>query len=208
METLHVSRNKRRRKTQTEILDVAWDLISENGADVSIAEIAKSAGISRQSVYLHFGTRGGLLVALVRRADDRFDIKRNLFAAFELKDPYRRLETTISVWFDFVPRIYPVAKDLIRLRETDQDASLAWEDRMAELRSWLLLLTRSLEADGVLDPQWDAADACAYLWAGFSVQMWGLLVYDCGWKPEKAEHKIRSSLMAALMGSARQARPG
>lgn len=196
-----MSSNERRQKTQAEILDAAWDLISESGADVSIAEIARSAGISRQSVYLHFGTRGGLLVALVRRADDRFDIRRNLFAAFELKDPYRRLETTISVWLEFVPKIYPVAKDLIRLRETDQDASLAWEDRMAELRGWLLVMTRSLEADGVLAPQWDAADACAYLWAGFSVQTWGLLVHDCGWQPAKAEQKIRSSLIVTLLGS-------
>ena len=72
---------------------------------------------------------------------------------------------------------------------------------MAELRGWLLLLTRALEADGVLDPRWDAADACAYLWAGFSVQMWGLLVHDCGWPPAKAEKRIRSSLIVALLGS-------
>ena len=36
-----------------------------------MAEIAKAAGVSRQAVYLHFGTRGGMLMALVKRADRR-----------------------------------------------------------------------------------------------------------------------------------------
>ncbi len=194
-----MSSSRKYENTRAELLDVAWDLISEKGADVSIADIGRAAGISRQSVYLHFGTRGGLLIALVRRADERYDIKHNLFSAFELADPAARLDRTISVWLEFIPKIYPVAKDLIRLRETDPDAAAAWEDRMAELRSWLLVLTKSLKTDGSLKPDWTASDACDYLWATFSVQTWGLLVHDCGWNPEKAGLVIRSSLVEVLI---------
>lgn len=191
---------RKHKNAQAQILDVAWDLISERGADVSIADIGKAAGISRQAVYLHFGSRGGLLVALVRRADDRFEIKERLFAAFDTAEPRQRLDRTIAVWLDFVPKIYPVAKDLIRLRDTDPDAAAAWEDRMADLRSWLLILTTSLNADGVLKDRWTEREACEYLWAAFSVQMWGLLVSDCGWAPEKAGTAITSSLADALIG--------
>jgi AcrR family transcriptional regulator len=194
-----VSRTKKHQKTREEILDSAWDLISRNGADASIAEIAVSAGISRQSVYLHFGTRGGLLVALVRRADERFSIKDDLFRAMETPNPRARLSAVISVWLEFVPRIYPVAKDLIRLRATDKDAFCAWEDRMGELKLWLTQLTRSLMADGALADGWTASDASDYLWAGSSVQMWGLLVEECGWAPDRAAHKIRAALVHELM---------
>ncbi|MEM6448510.1 MAG: helix-turn-helix domain-containing protein, partial [Cyanobacteria bacterium P01_D01_bin.123] len=129
-----MSSKARYRLTREEILDAAWALVSERGAEVSISEIAKAAGISRQSVYLHFGTRGGLLMALVRRADDRFEIKERLFACFDIVDPRERLQDSIRVWIDFVIEIYPVAKELVRLRETDQDAATAWEDRMSDLR--------------------------------------------------------------------------
>ena len=41
--------------TRDQILDGAWELIAEHGADVSMAQIAKHTGLSRQAVYLHFG---------------------------------------------------------------------------------------------------------------------------------------------------------
>ncbi len=194
-----MSSNGRRKQTEAELLDTAWDLVTEYGAEVSIADIAKKAGVSRQTIYLHFGSRAGLLLALVRRADDRFDIKRLMFEAFAEPDPRGRLERTVQVWLDFVPKIYPVARDLIRLRDTDHDASAAWEDRMADLRSWLLVMFRSLSEEGALRDHWRAEDASDYFWAQSSVQAWGLLVHDCGWSEEAARDKIRRALVAALL---------
>lgn len=186
-------------RTRAEILDSAWDLISRRGADVSLADIAKAAGISRQSVYDHFGSRGGMILALVRRTDERLDIKARFDVAFAEEDPVRRLETTIEVWIRFVQEIYPVASDLIRLRSTDADASAAWEDRMSELRGWLLDLTGSLERDGALQGAWSAREAADYLWASFSVQSWGLLTRDCGWPEERALEVMKRSIRQALL---------
>ena len=194
-----MSTNVRGKKTQSEILDAAWELVSRDGADVLVSDIARTVGVSRQTIYMHFGSRGGLLVALVRRADDRLEIRKNLKLAFGISDPRVRLDTAISVWLSFVPQIYPVAKDLIRLRETDKDSALAWEDRMSELRSWLLELTQSLHRDGCLLEHWSAEDASAFLWAQSSVQMWGLLVNDCGWPEEKAVRKIQKVVAAGLL---------
>jgi AcrR family transcriptional regulator len=187
-------------RTRAEILDAAWDLVSGKGADVSVAEIAKAAGITRQSVYLHFGTRGGLLVALVRRADERFAIHDKLLAVLQIEDPGQRLDHAIKVWLAFLPGILPVARDLIRLRDTDRDAAGAWDDRMAALRDWLLQLTRSLKSDGALAPEWTPEDARDYLWARTSIQAWDLLVGECGWTQEKAESVLSGSLLAELLG--------
>ena len=164
-----------------------------------MARIAKAAGVSRQAVYLHFGTRGGMLMALVKRADQRFEIREGLFAAFGIADPAERLDASVGVWLDFVIRIQPVARDLIRLRETDPDAAGAWEDRMAELRSWLRVLVGSLDADGALAPGWTAQEATEYLWAASSVQMWGLLVRDCGWRDARAASALRTSIAKVLL---------
>jgi AcrR family transcriptional regulator len=194
-----VSSQARLQRTRTEILDRAWDLISEKGAEVSLAEIGKAARISRQSVYDHFGSRGGLILALVRRADDRLDIKARFHAAFDNAEPEKRLEATIEVWIHFVQEIYPVATDLIRLRSTDEAASVAWEDRMSELRQWLLELTRSLERDGALQAVWSAKTASEYLWAAFSVQSWGLLTKDCGWSEIEAKETLTRTICQVLL---------
>lgn len=196
-----MSRKIKSQRTREEILDAAWDLISEKGADVSLSEIGKAAGISRQSVYLHFGTRGGLLMALVKRADDRFEIKERMFASFDIADPHKRLDQTIQVWIDFVKKIYPVATDLVRLRATDADAAAAWEDRMADLRNWLFILAKSLKDDNVLASEWNEKEASEYLWASFSVQMWGLLVQDCQWPEGDATKALRRTIPQTLLKS-------
>ena len=87
---------------------------------------------------------------------------------------------TLQVWLEFVPKIYLVAKDLIRPRETDPEAATAWADRMDELREWLLDLTRSFETDGALKDSWTPEQASQFFWAQTSVQVWGLLKRDCG----------------------------
>ncbi|WP_428687849.1 TetR/AcrR family transcriptional regulator [Roseibium sp.] len=194
-----MSSQRRLQRTRNEILDCAWTLVSERGAEVSLAEIGKAAGISRQSVYDHFGSRGGLILALVRRTDDRLDIKARLHQAFDEADPFERLQRVIDVWLGFVQEIYPVATDLIRLRSTDEAASMAWEDRMSELRGWLHELTLSLDTDGALQEAWTAKTASEYLWASFSVQTWGLLTADCGWSPDYASETLKRTICQALL---------
>ena len=194
-----MSTNIRGDKTRTEVLDAAWELISDQGADVSVSKIAAAVGISRQTVYLHYGSRGGLLVALVRRADERFEIKEKFNAALKRQKPKERLAMTLQAWLEFVPKIYPVAKDLIRLRETDPEAANAWTDRMDELREWLLDLTRSFETDGALKDQWTPEQASQFFWAQTSVQVWGLLKRDCGWSEEDIAGHLNRTLTESLL---------
>ena len=182
-----------------EILDAAWDLISRHGADVSMSQIAKAAGISRQAVYLHFGTRGGLLMALVKRADERFEIKEDFFEAMQITEPHERLDTCLRIWFSFVGKILPVAKDLIRLRATDADAAAAWDDRMSDLQSWLRRLIASLKADEALAVGWTTKEATDYLWVSSSVHVWDLFVVERGWKQKRTADVLRKTISATLL---------
>ncbi|NER79733.1 MAG: TetR/AcrR family transcriptional regulator [Leptolyngbya sp. SIO1D8] len=194
-----MSRKGRSAKTREEILDSAWDLLTVQGADVSISDIAQAVGISRQAVYLHFGTRGGLLMALVKRADERFTIREDFFAALDLPLPAERLDACLQVWLAFVPKILPVAKDLIRLRATDPDAAAAWEDRMSDLRSWLQQLVESLQVEEALASSWTIEAATDYLWVASSVQVWDLLVVERNWQPERAEIVVRQAIAKILL---------
>lgn len=194
-----MSNLKRSERTRLEILDAAWDLIAARGAAVSMAEIAAAVGMTRQSVYVHFSSRGGLLMALVRRADERFLIWEGFSAAMEEKDPAARLDAVLAVWLDFVPKIHPVATDLIRMRATDEDAARAWEDRMAELLKFYRGLIGGLKKEDALAPGWSVPRATDYLWASSSVQAWDLLVRDRGWSAAAAEKSIRGTICSILL---------
>lgn len=63
-----LSRDERRRQ----LLDVAWQLVREEGTDaLSLGRLAEQAGVTKPVVYDHFETRTGLLVALYQQYDAR-----------------------------------------------------------------------------------------------------------------------------------------
>ena len=164
-----------------------------------MAEIAEAVGMTRQSIYVHFGSRGGLLMALVRRADERFCIWEHFALAMDIDDPRERLDACLVVWLDFVPKIHPVAKELIRLRATDEDAERAWTDRMADLLKFYRQLIRGLDQEGALAAHWTVPRATDYLWASCSVQAWDLLVHDRGWSQANTAKVIRETITRSLI---------
>lgn len=193
------------RRTRARILDVAWDLLAERGLDVSMNDIAEAAGRTRQSLYQHFKSRGSLLMALVRRADERADIRSRFRDALAQPDPAGRLDAFLTTWLDFVPVIHPVASQLLRSRGRDAEAYAAWNDRMEELLDAFRQLTRGLRASGALADHWTAPRAAEFLWAGSSVQQWELLAIDCGWGPAQASKTLRRTLAAAVLHPAARA---
>lgn len=191
--------NPRGARTHAEILDVAWRVFAKRGTGVSMAEIAEAVGLTRQAIYVHFRSRGGLLVALVRRADERTDIHAKFRAALATSEPRDRLDAFLSVWFDFVPEIHPVASSLMRARADDPDAAAAWADRMTSLHGGFADLAKSLRRDGALASEWTAPAAADYLWAGSSVQAWELLAVDRKWGAAKTSKTLRRTLAAAVL---------
>jgi AcrR family transcriptional regulator len=185
--------------TRHEILDVAWELISRDGAGISMQDIADAVGVSRQSVYLHFKSRGGLLMELVRHADEKFAIKRHFSKAMAVPEPAKRLDACLIAWFQFAQKIRPVATDLIRLRKTDEDAARAWEDRMRDLRAWERKLVESLAAEAALAGEWSVSDATDYLWSASAIQAYDLLVGDRGWSHAKCARVLRFTIAGALL---------
>jgi AcrR family transcriptional regulator len=69
-----------------QLLDVAWQLVREEGTDaVPLGLLAELAGVTKPVVYDHFGDRAGLLAALY----EDFDARQNqvFAAAIEASEP-------------------------------------------------------------------------------------------------------------------------
>ncbi|MDX6740649.1 TetR/AcrR family transcriptional regulator [Actinocorallia sp. A-T 12471] len=61
------------RRSRGEILDVASKLMAERGfAATSIADIARESGLPNSSIYWHFGSKSGILAAVMERGAERF----------------------------------------------------------------------------------------------------------------------------------------
>jgi AcrR family transcriptional regulator len=174
-------------ETRAAILNATWALIAEKRRlDVGQADIAAAAGVSRQTVYLAFGNRAGLLTAMARHKDEQTDHVSRLRAI-------SRAETVtaadflsyLGVWLDYLPLIYPVAILLDAASLTDPDARSAWDDRMkAAFLAGLKRALSHLEERGDLAPGWDAGRAAELVWSLVHPTAWRQLVVDCAWSAE------------------------
>jgi AcrR family transcriptional regulator len=187
--------------TAQRILAAARDLLVERGvADTPMAEIAKAAGVTRQAVYLHFGSRSGLLVAMVRHYDDLSPKVAELrtMRAAPTADA-GSFETYVRTWLDYVPEIYPIARVLSAAAATDAEARLAWDDRMEQVRTGYREVVTKLDAAGLLAADWTVEAAVDWCWSQSHPDAWRHLVVERDWDRELAVDRIVETLKATVL---------
>jgi AcrR family transcriptional regulator len=172
-------------ETRIAILDAAWDLIAASGRlDVGQAEIAAKAGVSRQTIYLAFGNRAGLLMAVLRNRDTKTGhVARLLEIAGRSKVSAETFLAFIDTWLDYLPIIYPVGIQVDAAALNDREAAAAWDDRMKALLHGMKSMLNTLEASGALAEDCTAARAADVAWSLIHPSAWRLLVIERGWKP-------------------------
>lgn len=86
--------------TRVRALDAAFDLVAEVGlVGLTLEGLASRAGVSRQTIYRHFGSREGLVEALVLREEHVF-IDRVVAAAAEHDDPEAAIAAGVTAAVD------------------------------------------------------------------------------------------------------------
>jgi len=188
-----------RESSRDRILEAAHRLLRERGAAVSMAEVAEAARVSRQALYMHYSSRAGLLVALVRWMDEEAGIVAQCTAALEDEDPPAALRRFLVLWLRYVATIQPVASALLAVRRNDSDASTAWEDRMAQLRLGHRRAAQSLEEAGLLRDGLNATTAADLSWTMSSVPVWEQLAVDRHWSASRIELYLVDAIVAALI---------
>jgi AcrR family transcriptional regulator len=188
-------------QTRAHILATAWDLIARSGrADVGQAEIAAAAGVSRQTVFYAFGSRAGLLTAMVAFQDDRSERLRRLSEVSTRRDTsVGALVETVEAWLDYLPEVYPVAALLDAASLTDAEAKAAIESRMVgRLLAGLQRRLAAMAAARTLAAGRDPVRTAEAIWELVHLPAWRLLVVDRGWTPE-AFRDNRIALVRALV---------
>ena len=169
-------------ETRTRILAATVRVLEEHGGrGVSMGDIAKASGISRQAVYLHFASRAELLVAATKYLDEVLDVDRRLALSRAATSGAERLALYIDCWGHYIPEIHGVAKALLLAQDNDEGAAAAWNDRMQAMRDGCRAAIEALHSDGNLAPEWTPKRATDVLWTMLLVPNWENLTGNCGW---------------------------
>ena len=187
-------------ETRIRILTSAWQLLeAPGGGAVRMSDIARTAGISRQALYLHFPNRADLLVATTRYIDEVKDIDARLAASRAATGGVERLDAYIAAWGGYIPQIHGVATALMSMQDHDAEARVAWAGREAAMREGCAAAVTALQRDGTLTPDLSAAAATDMLWTLLLVRNWDRLVQECGWSQEVYIREMRRLARAALV---------
>lgn len=189
-------------ETRTAILDAAWALmVNRQMAGAGMAAVAAAAGVTRQTVYLAFGSRVGLLVAMARRADQRSAHSRRMarIAAEPAPDADRLLDF-VDAWLSHLPEIFPVGRILLAAAATDPDAAAVLADRLeGSLHARFLHILRPLAAQGRLRAGLTAAQAADLCWSLTHLDAWRHLVVEHGWTPEAFRASRREAIAQTVL---------
>jgi AcrR family transcriptional regulator len=188
--------------TRARILEAAWEQVRERGvAEVTVARIAASAGVSRQLVYFHFANRAGLLTAMARHRDEAGGFAAQAAASRSMA-PVGGLEALLRAWCAYVPDILPVARALEAAVVTGDEGGEAWRDRMGELREALRIALARVARDGRLARGWSAGEAADWAWSRIQPSTWQHLVGERGWTAGDYTERTVRSLLAELVDGA------
>jgi len=185
---------------RSRLLDTAWQMIAERGdAGITLVDVARRAGLSRQTVYVNFGSRSGLLLAMVEHRDANSPELARLVQARPGVAPATALEGVVRAWFAYVPVVFKVARALSAAGEADADARAAIESRWQRLKAGFLAIASGLQQTGQLAPQWTPQSACDWCYHLTHIDSWQHLVIESGWTPERLAEQTIATLRATLL---------
>lgn len=186
--------------TKIRILEAAQELLQQGAIHASMAEIAKAAGISRQALYMHFGTREALLGALNSYMAQTCGIAAELQRIENAATGIDALRASASFQARLYPKVHAVVRALERAQsDHDEAAGRVWQ---AQLRSDLAgckATVERLHRERLLRTGLDVATATDLLWALTSIPLWEELVLQRGWSAKRYEKHVANLLIAALI---------
>ena len=188
-------------ETRRRILDATWELVTERGATLRLADVAARASVSRQALYLHFGDRSGLLLALVRHMDETLDLADALAAVHVAPDGPSLLEAAMRLNCTFWTQVLPVAQVLEAAQHDDAALGAAWRERMRFRHATFRAMIGTLTDRDELAVGWTVDDASATLYAVAHFDTWRELVVELGWSEDHYVASMTRLLRRALLSS-------
>jgi len=186
--------------TKTRILQAVWQLMEERrGQGVSMGEIARATGISRQAVYLHYPSRTELVVATINYVDEVKGLDARLAQLDSASTGIELLDMSVEVWGNYIPEIYGLAKAMMLTRDSDEAMATAWEGCMACLHDAGKAVVEMLAREGKLTTVWTKAEAIDLINTLLSISHWEQLTLESGWTNKQYVERMKRLLRQVLL---------
>ena len=186
-------------ETRERILAATWELLEERG-QVRLAEVAARSGVSRQAVYLHFGDRVGLLVALVDHIDLALGSLTLRQAVFDAPDGVESLRRWVETMSWYTAKIDAVSRVLECGQYHDEALAAAWRNRMSRRRDDLVgWIIKRIAREGRLAPGWSVKTAADLVYVVTMPASWRELTIALGWSHQAYARHVTGMLQGAFL---------
>jgi AcrR family transcriptional regulator len=190
----------RREGTRSRLLGAARALFEERGYhDVGLEEIGAAAGVSRQAVYLHFGSKAQLLVALFSWIEEQEHLGELLAPVFASPDGVEALSLLVDAHSRFEPGITKIADVAEAARRTAPEMDELVRGRMELRLQGMRQIVARIHAQGRLRSDWTVDDAAGFVWTLLSPESHRLLVRELGWSNQRWATGAKRLLLDALV---------
>ena len=177
-------------------------LRANQGASLTMAEVAAQAGVSRQAVYLHFADRTALLMALVRHVDEARGLAAKLSAIAKAPSARAAVAAMVALQAGDNPGLWPVARIFDSLRQSlhqgDPSADAVWQNRLTDWLGTCRAVAERFQGEGALAPHLSLDAAADLLWTLTSPKLWEEVVVGRGWSAERYRRHVTYLAVGAL----------
>ncbi|HEV8699175.1 MAG TPA: TetR/AcrR family transcriptional regulator [Candidatus Limnocylindrales bacterium] len=141
-------RAESRAETRARILASARELIPPAGTSLPVTAIARHAGVAVQTIYDQFGSKGGLLIAVIGDVQDSFGLFKSFGRVFQSLDGEEAMRRMIAATVDFWGQAWPYLEFLLRARRVDPVVTREMEfiDRLRHAHYWAI--AKRIEDEG------------------------------------------------------------
>src|SRR4051812_37355561 len=185
-----------RPETRTQILEAARVMFEEHGYHgAGLAAVAKTAGVSRQAIYLHFPSKVELLTALhlhIFATDVAPAIERH--PVTDAMTAWEAIDATIASDVEVVAGVWRIHEALTVARRQHPEVDQTLLVREEEHYDGLLDVGRRLERDDALPPTMPVDLFADMLWGLMNIGTFRNLVLERGWSLDQYGCWVRDTI--------------
>ena len=192
--------SSRSERTREAIVAAAARLWQEKGLHAAgLEEVAAAAGVTRRTIYLHFGGKVGLLFAVTDEAERAAGLPDLVARLRQARAPEEVFERLADIQVQYMPLIYESIRLVHAARREEPAADALWKARMSRRRAMARLLAARIRESGRLDPRLSVDDAVMLILVLIAPQMYEYLVVDGGWSLKRYRGHVIRLLRRALL---------
>ena len=199
-------------QTRRDILAAAGALFRQGGyAGTSMPAIASEAGVVVETIYRAFGSKAGLIKAVVEaavaggssRADVPVEERPAIRAVIDEPDPRRQIELYVATQPGIHRRSGQLLRALLGAAAVDPMLKALWDEIEAGRLAGQGRFAGMLAERGSLRPDVSVEQARDVVWTLCSLAVYDLLVVSRGWTSERYQEWLATALARELLADDR-----